>query len=170
MRKLIAIAVVAGAVLAAVWVWRLLFPSDEARIRGLLAEVAESASLKPNTNPLIKLGGANKLAGFFTADAVIEVEGAPVAARAINGREELVQVVTAARVSVEAVKVEFLDVEVTVDPAGQSATAHLTALATVAGMTDPFVQESNLRFVRDEQGWKISRVEPVKTPRLERIR
>ena len=111
MRKLIVVVLVAAVILAGVWISRLLFPSDETTIRRILADVAESASLKANTHPLVRLGGANKLAGFFTSDVVIEIEGVPVQAHAINGREELIQAVTAARASVQAVKIEFLDAE-----------------------------------------------------------
>jgi ketosteroid isomerase-like protein len=167
LKKLALIVVAAVVVLAGVWLWRLLFPSDEARIRQILRAVAETASVKANTHPLVRLGGANKLAGFFTRDVVVEVDGVPVQLHSINGREELIQAVTAARASVEEVKVEFLDVQVTVEPDGQTASAHLTALAHVTGSSDPYVQETRMRLVKTDEGWKISRVTPVRTPRLE---
>lgn len=157
----------AAAAIGGIWIWRLLFPSDEVRIRRLLDDVAQTASLKSKTNPLIRIGGANKLAGFFTEDATIEVEGGGFDSRTIHGREELVQVATAARASIDEVLVRFLDVQVSVDPDGQTAGAHLTALANVTGITDAFVQETRMRLVRVDNRWLISRVEPVKRPRLE---
>jgi ketosteroid isomerase-like protein len=147
----------------------LLFPSDEVQIRRLLSNVAETASLKSNTNPLIKIGGANKLGGFFAEDAIIEIDGGGLESRTIRGREELVQVATVARASLDEVTVRLLDVQVSVDPDGQTAGAYLTALANVSGITDAFVQETRMRFVRVDDRWLISRVEPVKRPRLEPV-
>jgi len=167
LKKLIVLLVGVGAALAAVWLWQVLFPNNETQIRRLLDDVAESASLKANTHPLVRLGGANKLADFFTSDVVIDLEGASIPVRSMNGREELVQAVTAARASVQEVKVGFHDVQITVDPDGISAAAHLTALANVTGTTDPYVQETRMRLVKNADGWRISKVAPVKTPRLE---
>ena len=60
-------------------------------------------------------------------------------------------------------QVEFLDVTVQLDPAKESASAHLTAKATISGEKDFYVQELKILLKQTNQGWAISRVETIRT-------
>ena len=146
--------------------FQILFPSDEKLIRRLLAAVAEIASIKPTDNALVKLGGANKLAEFFTADVVISLDASTFRHRSIRGREELVELAAAARANLSEATIKLHDIGVVVSADRQSATAQLTALATFDGSTDPLLQLLKLRLKRVAGEWKIFEVDTLKTPGL----
>jgi hypothetical protein len=145
-----------------VWIYQILFPSDEKLIRQLLAKAAETAAVKANENPLFKLAGANKLAGFFSLDAVLKVDVAGVDTRTINSWEDLVQAFSAARAGLQEASFHLHEVHVNVNPGQQSADAQLVATAYLNGSADPLVQELKMQLKKIDRRWKISRVETVK--------
>lgn len=163
MKKPLNIAAIAALLLVGVWIWRILFPSDEKLIRQLLAEAAQTAAVKPNENPLFKIAGANKLVGYFSADAVLKLEVAGVDSHTLDTPDDLRQAVTAARASLQEAKFQFSEVQVEVAPDSQSASAHLVAIAYLNGSGDPLVQELKMQLKKIERRWKISRVETVKS-------
>ena len=163
MKKIVIIGLLAiGIALLGVWGWRVFFPNDEKLIHKLLDQVAETASFRANDNPLVKLGGASKLAGFFTEDAVIHLDVPGVDLRTISGRDELIQTAAAARATVQGIKVELMDIQLGVDAEGQTATAHLTAVGKVSGSSDPLVQELRMQLRKIDGKWRIAQVDPVR--------
>ena len=149
--------------LLGVWIYRILFPSDERLIRQLLADAAETAAVKPNENPLFKIAGASKLVGFFSPDAVLKLDVAGVDTRTLDSPDELRQAVTAARASLQEAKFQLHGVQVNVGQDLQSATAQLVTIAYLNGSGDPMVQELKMQLKKIDRRWKISRVETVKT-------
>ena len=147
-----------------IWAVRILFPSDETVIRKLLTQTAATASLKPNQNALVKLAGANKLAEFFTADVVMHLDVTAGRTRTIHGREELIEIVIAARAKLQEAKIQLHDIVVELAPDRQTALAQLTALANIDGSTDPIFQLLKMRLKKIDGDWKISQVDTVKTP------
>lgn len=135
-------------------------------IRKLLAAAAETASLRPNESALAKLGGANKLAGFFAPDVVINLDVTGLRARTINGRDELVEIAAAARANLQEAKIRLYDIVVELAPDRQTATVQVTMLASIDGSTDPIFQLMKMRLKKIDGGWKITQVDPVKTPRV----
>ncbi|PYK96077.1 MAG: hypothetical protein DME19_20920, partial [Verrucomicrobia bacterium] len=129
MKRILKIIAVLGVLALGVWIFQMLFPGDEKRIRKMLAAVAETAAVKPNENPLFKLAGASKLVGFFSPDAVLKVEVPGVEVRSINGRDDLLQAVTAARASLQEARVQLHEIHVTLEPDRRSAAAQLVASA-----------------------------------------
>jgi ketosteroid isomerase-like protein len=148
------------------WAFRILFPGDEKLIRKLLTAAAATASLRPNESALAKLGGAKKLAGFFTPDVVINLDVPGLRVRTINGRDELAEIAIAARANLQEAKIRLYDVVVELAPDRQTATVQLTALASIDGSTDPIFQLMKMRLKKIDGGWKISQVDPVKSPRV----
>lgn len=146
------------------WAFRALFPSDETAIRKLLSGMAATASLKPNESALVKLAGANKFAGFFTADVIMHLETTGGRARTIHGREELIEIVTAARANLQEAKIQLHDIVVELARDRQTALAQLTALANINGSTDPIFQLLKVRLKKIDGHWRISQVDTVKTP------
>ena len=163
MKKILNIAGLVAVLLLGIWIYRILFPNDEKLIRQLLAEAAETAAVKPNENPLFKIAGASKLVGFFSPDAVLELDVAGVDTRTLDSPDELRQAVTAARASLQEAKFQLHGVQVNVGPESQSATAQLVAIAYLNGSSDPIVQEIKMQLKKIDRRWKISRVETVKT-------
>jgi len=163
LKRISNIAAIVALLLVGVWIYRILFPSDEKLIRQLLAEAAQTAAVKPNENPLFKIASANKLVGFFSADAVLKLEVAGVDTRTLDTPEDLRQAVTAARASLQEAKFQLREVQVGMGSDSQSATAQLVAIAYLNGSGDPLVQELKIQLKKIDHRWKISRVETVKT-------
>jgi ketosteroid isomerase-like protein len=164
LKRVRVIVVAALAVALGVWGYRVLFPGDERLIRSLLAAVAETASIKPNQNPLVKLAGGGKLAGFCTPDVVIHIEMSGVRARTIHGQDELREMATAARAQLQEARIQFRDLTVEIAPDRETALVHLTVLANIDGSTDPYFQQFKLRLKKADGRWKISQVDPLRAP------
>ena len=152
--------------LLGVWIHRIVFPNDEKLIRQLLAEAAETAAVKPEENPLLKIAGASKLVGFFSPDAVLKLDVAGVDTRTLDSPDDLRQAITTARASLQEAKLQLHEVQVNVGPDSKSATAQLVAIAYLNGSGDPLVQELKMQLKKIDRRWKISRVETVKSLRM----
>jgi ketosteroid isomerase-like protein len=166
LKKILNIVGIVALLLLGVWIYRILFPNDEKLIRQLLAEAAETAAVKPDENPLLKIAGASKLVAFFSPDAVLKLDVAGVDTRTLDDPDDLRQAVTAARASLQEAKFQLHEVLVNVGPDSQSATAQLVALAYLNGSADPLVQELKIQLKKIDRRWKISRVETVKSLRM----
>lgn len=160
LRRIVLAALLAG---LGFWGWRALFPSPEHVIRQRLTELARDASFAANEGALAKLANAQTLTSFCTPDVVITVNTPGRSQQTLNGRDELLQAVMAARASLRGLNVEFFDILVTVAPDGTSAVANLTARGRVPEERDSYVQELEFKLRKAEGEWLIFRVETVKT-------
>jgi hypothetical protein len=149
----------------AFWAWSFLFPTPEHVIRKELAELARAASIGPNEAPLTKLAKTQKLMSFFTDDAEVTIEVPGHLTQTLSRHDDLQQAAMGARSLLNNLKVELLDVVITVGADKQSALADLTATATLPGEKIPEVQELHMSFKKADHSWLISRVETVKTLR-----
>jgi hypothetical protein len=140
-----------------------MFPGDERLIRRLITQVAETASIKPDEHPLVKLAAANKLGNFFSEHAVINYDAVGLDSRTINGREELIQIAAAARANLQDANIRLLDVYVQIDPDKRSATANVVASATINGSKEPLIQEFKITLKKFDRDWLITRADSVKT-------
>jgi hypothetical protein len=147
------------------WAWSFLFPTPEHVIRKELAELARAASIAPNEAPLTKLAKTQKLLSFFAGDAQVTVDVPGRSAQTFNGHDDLQQAAMGARSMLNNLKIELVDVVVTVGADKQSAVANLTAAATLPGEKIPEVQELEMGFKKADRDWLITRVETVKTLR-----
>ena len=163
MRKILPVVAALGLILLAVWVFRLLFPSDEKLIRALLNDLAKAASFEANESGLTRIANASKLGGFFTSDVVINLDATEWGAKTINGRDELIQMAAAARTTVPGLRLEFPDVNIEVAADGEFATAHVTAKANVPGQRDLYVHELKIALKKIEGDWRIIRADMVRT-------
>ena len=157
------LAIVAVLVVAGFWVWRTFFPGPEEAIRKQLTGLAQAASFSGNEAPLARLANAQKMAGFFTTDVEVTVDIPGRSQQTFSGREEVMQAAVAARSTVSGLRVDFLDMIITVLPDGQSALVNLTARAKVPTEKDFYVQELKLSLKKVQGDWLIFRVETVKT-------
>jgi len=158
--RIVLLAVLVG---VGIWVWSILFPSPERAIRHLLAEVAKAASFPSKESPLAMAANSQKLTTFCTDDIVITVELPGRSQHTLNGRDELFQGAMAARSLAAGLKVEFVDVTVTLAPDRQSAVASLTAKGNIPGEKDLLVQELKIKLKKVGRDWLIERIETVKT-------
>jgi ketosteroid isomerase-like protein len=163
MRWALRLGALAAAVALGLWIWSIFFPSTEHVIRKRLAEVAHAASFSAKDGPLAQALNPEHLVGFFSADVKVIVDVPGQVLQNINGRDELLQRAALARAALTSLKIEFLDISVTLAPDKQFAFANLTARANLPGEREPSVQEMKFTFKRIAGEWLIIRVETVKT-------
>jgi len=161
LKPVIRITLLALALAGGVWLWRVLFPGDEALIRGQLQELAEVATYPPNEAPLAKVTKATRLGGFFTVD--VEIDIAPWSYRrvVINGRDELRQAAVGARNLVSWLTVGVEAVTVTLGPGEDQATANFTLVGRTSGNPDRQTQPMRVDFRQVDGEWLIRRAETV---------
>jgi hypothetical protein len=152
-------------VVLGIWAWHALFPSPEQLIRKSLVEVAHLACIAPNEGSLVKLAKSQKLAAFFTTDAQVTVDLPGHLPQSLSGRDELMQAALSARSGLASLKVEFLDIGVTVDNARESGKAHFTIKADLPGESTPQVEELEAELKRVDNQWLIKDVHNVRTLR-----
>jgi hypothetical protein len=146
----------------AVWLWLVFHPTPEAAIRSNLNSLAKTISFKDG-GEIAKAYNAQKAAGFFTTDVEIILTIGGYDPISLHGRDEVQQAVLAGETRLTALKVEFLDMNVTLDASKESAKVNLTGKATVPGQRDISAQEFNFLLKKVDGKWLIYRVETVKT-------
>lgn len=163
MKMILRLVWLAAVLAAGVWLWTVLFPGPEKVIRRRLAEIARLASFNANENPLATLGGAQKLAGFCRPDLQVKLAAPVNAEHTFASRQEIAQSALAARSAFSGgLKVEFVDVVLTLGPDRQSAVADLTARMQPAG-GDLNVQEIKFTLLKTSGQWLVTRVETIRT-------
>lgn len=165
MRKLLQIALLAGAVAGVFFIYKWLNPPPEKVILVRLEKLAASLSAKPNEGNIARISAINRAAGFFTSDIVVNLEGIPGAPDSISGKTELQQSLMAARARMSG-DVAFDGIHIVVDAATKTnATAQFTAVGQLSGASERYAQNVKATFVKVEREWLISRVDAA--PRLE---
>ncbi|HYG33309.1 MAG TPA: hypothetical protein VEC99_00905 [Clostridia bacterium] len=144
------------------WAWTVFFPGPEQKIRKRLTELAQAASIAPNEAPAARFLNAQRLANFFAQNAEITVDLPGRLVRTFNSRQEITEAATAARAMLSSLKVEFVDITVSVASDKQSADARLTVKANVPGESTPEVEELKIGFTNNAGDWLIHRAETVK--------
>lgn len=150
-------------VAAAAWLWTVFFPDPQKVIRKQLATMAREACVNPNQSPLATVANAHRLAEYFSTNVVVRLEVPGGGEHTFSSREEIMHAAAAALASVNGLKVQFLDVTVTLGPDRLSAVAELTLKAELAG--DPELNVQEMKFTLQKFGghWLIIRVETVRT-------
>jgi hypothetical protein len=163
MKRVVQLLLVVAAAGLAYWLWTVFFPSPEKVIRSRLNALAKAVSFDSRGGLLSQALNAEKIGDFFTKDVDIEVDVPGFGKRSLQGRDEVQQAVMAGRSQLRALKVEFPDIIVKLDPDGQGANVSLTGNASVPGEKDVSAQEFKLVLKKVDGKWQISHVETVKT-------
>jgi hypothetical protein len=145
-----------------IWLWTIFFPSPEKIIRRQLNEVAKRVSFTADEGTLARLADAQSLAGYFATNVEVNINTRETDRQSFVGRDQITQAALAARSAVGSLNVKFLDVDVTVAPDKQSATADLTVDANVAGQPEAIVQEVKITLQKIAGQWLITRVATVR--------
>src|SRR5262245_53328046 len=163
MKIAVRILLLAAAIGAGVWIWLTFFPGPEKVIRSRLLDLAKTLSFQKGEGNISKIAHMQRFSDFFTPDVVVSADIRGYAPITIDGRDELVQRLQAARQFGPGVQVELLDINVTLSPDKQSAVANLTGKATISGERDFSVHEFNFMLKKVDGKWLIYRIETVKT-------
>ena len=164
-RWLFRIILIAGVIAVGFWAWHWLFPGPEQVIRKQLLQLARFATIAANESQLGRMGNAQKLATFFTADAELVVDVPGRLQHTFNGRDEIRDAAVGVRATLRSLSVELFDMVVTVGPDNQTAVVQLTAKATMPGENVPEVQRIKAEFKKVDGEWLINRAETVKALR-----
>ncbi len=143
------------------WLWRVLFPGDEALIRRQIEELAEVASFPANEAPLAKLTNAGKLAAFFTADGEVDIAPWGYQRVVINGRDELRQAAFGARNAISSLTVGVAAITIALGPGDDQANASFTLTGRSAENPERQSQTMELEFRRVDGDWLIRRARNV---------
>src|SRR5580692_11139037 len=149
-----------------VWLWTVFFPSPEKVIRKKLAKLAQDASFTQNENNLIKLADAQNLPDFFTDNVQVNINIPGHEQQTLAGKDEIRTAALASRQAATDLEIKFPDVNITVAPDKNSATADITVDATVSGERDAIIQEFKFTFQKTDGQWLINRVETVQNVSL----
>lgn len=155
-------AAAAGILVLGILGWSYFFPSEEARIRQRLEQLAEEVS-KGSPDPVGGLARAARLSMFFTDDVVVEPgEGT----EPIRGRDTLMAALANVQPRTGPMRVAVADVHVKLL---SDTTADVTLTATVEktaanGERSLDARELAVQMVRDGP-WRIARVTAVDTLR-----
>ena len=143
---------------------RQIFPSPEGKIRKRMAQLQELTTFSGTEGNLAQIAVSQKLSSLFTEDAKIRLT--PVVGGhggTLTGREDIMNASVGARQLLGGLKVDFLDVVVTIEPGGRTALVEATGKAVPKGSGEMWVQELRFHFIETEEGWMISSVETVRT-------
>ena len=132
-------------------------------MRNTVLKLAETATVPDNSGTVGDLATADRLRDYFTADVEVAVEAPGEGEFHAVGRPEIIEAALAARKMFRGLKVQFLDINVTLGPDKQTATAELTARVTLKGEKDFFVQELTLKLRQEDHQWRIAKAETVRT-------
>ncbi len=146
-----------------VWLWTMIFPSPQKIIRQRLEAVARRASFAPDEGTLARLVSAESLASYFSTNVEVHLDVPELARITTLDRNEITQYALAAGSKISNLNVKFLDVDVTLAPNRQSATADFTVEAHVSDDQDLMVQEMKFTLRKISGEWLITRVETIRT-------
>jgi hypothetical protein len=140
----------------------IIFPSEEKILRRQLLATAQAASFVANEGALARAGNLATFAGCFTDPVELNVN-VPGGHRASElSRSELLQVGAWARAELGALKVQFLDITLTLSPDHRRATAELTVRGSIPGDDNYLVQEMKFDLRKLDGRWLIKRVETIR--------
>jgi hypothetical protein len=163
MKRVVSIIFVIVVIGLGFWLWTVLFPSPEKVIRSRLNALAKDISFNSSGGLLAQAFDAQKAGDFFTVDADLELNAAGYDPISLHGRDEVVQAAVAARSRLNALKVEFLDMNITFAPDHQSAKVNLTGKVDAPGDRNLTAQEFNFMLKKVDGKWMIYKIESVKT-------
>jgi hypothetical protein len=153
-----AVTLIVVAVALGVWYG---YPNDARAIRRQLDRLSADISAGAEETDFARLARAARIGRYFSEDVRIQVTGLS----AITGRGALVALAAQARQADPGFRLDFVDVQVSVDPDHQHATVSLTARVTTtspaAGQSDTDARELRFIFRKVEREWLVAQVTDV---------
>jgi hypothetical protein len=164
MKYILRFILLAGLILLGLWAWSVFFPNPATVIHRRLVQLSRLAAFSGNEGNITAGVNAERIGAFFAEDIKVNVDVPGIETATFVHREDLQQAALAARSSgVSVSKLKFQDINITVSPDGQSATADLTLEAAVSTQRDPIVQELKFTLNKVDRDWLITEVDTVKT-------
>ncbi|MGE3312249.1 MAG: hypothetical protein AB7O66_19975 [Limisphaerales bacterium] len=135
------------------------------RVEKRVTALAEAVSFSEKDNPFLRLGYAERVAGFFGSVTDLAITLGSREAHASLTHQELKDRAVALRAAARGLSVQFLDLDVNLNPGLDEATVHLTSKIYFTGEPDYSIQEFRLRLTRppDQPSWQVRGIETVRT-------
>ncbi|TAK93261.1 MAG: hypothetical protein EPO07_18325 [Verrucomicrobia bacterium] len=162
MKIVLRLVALAGLIALAIWLYTVFFPSAEKQVRTHLLATAVAAGFPAHEGELARAANLAAFIGCF-ADPVELKVSLPYGERAQElGRDELLQAGNYARNQLGSLKVQFLDITITVAPDKENASADLTVRGSTPGDANYLVQEMKFDLRKIKGRWLINRVETIR--------
>lgn len=129
-----------------------------------MANLVEAASIDPADSGFARLAYADRLAAFFTTNAVIHLQGLGPDFPSMTTRTELLQAAMAARTHLRQADFDLADLHVTFPPEQRTANAYVVVTGTVNFETNRFGQAFRMALTKVNGKWHIREVETVERP------
>ena len=126
-----------------------------------MTRLAEAASINPESSGFARLAYADRLAGFFTTNATLQLEGFGGEFSTINGRSELIQAAMAARAQLREAEFSVVDVRVSFPQGKGSAAAFVVISGRMNGETNRFGQGFRMVLDKVSGRWLIREVATI---------
>lgn len=146
------------------WLWIYLHPTPQEAIRRQLIQLAEAASFETREGLVGRASAAQKFAGFFAAEVIMNIEPRGIFPEQVS-RTEISEQAFFLRSQKEILsfKVKILDPVITLGADEKSAIVELTLHAETEGDRHMIVQEMKFTMRAVEDDWVILRVDTVRT-------
>ncbi|MFO1498578.1 MAG: nuclear transport factor 2 family protein [Verrucomicrobiota bacterium] len=153
----------AGLAVVALLGWVLLrwLPSDQKAIEKAMRRLAEAASVDPQASGFVRLSYPDRLAAFFTTNAVLHLDAVGGDFPVINGRTDLLQAATAARAYLRRADFQLADLNVTFPGEPGRADAYMVITGHVNRETNQFGQAFRLTLRKLGGRWLIQELNAV---------
>jgi hypothetical protein len=161
MKLAVRLLVLAGLIVLGCWAWKAVFPNPRTVIRRRLEKLAQIASFSPNEGQLTKLANVQKIGGYFADQVTVNVEVQGAEKVSFNNREDLVQAMQGARMTVSSVKARFSGTKIEMTPGNQEAIVGVVLAADVNGEQNEVVVDLKIGMKKIDGDWLITRVESV---------
>ena len=148
------------------WVGGVFFPSEETKVRRVLARLEQRSNLDPKSGSLSRIARANQLADLFDANCVIVIDGLDAGSVTLTGRADLLERALAASGAGVSVGVQFSQTAVRIQEGGTKAVAEVAALIKAGSRQSASLALFQLQLEQHPEGWIINRLETIKGPRM----
>jgi hypothetical protein len=157
--------IVTAVILLAVWKG---WSNDEQAIRTLLNRLAGAASMQPSESGLARLTYGDRLAGFFTTNATLNLEVLGGEFTSVHGRAELAQAALGVRNTLREADFKVTDVDITFP--GEKGTAKVYVVitghiqggpASAHGRLEDFAQAFRMMLHKTQGHWRIEEVKAL---------
>jgi hypothetical protein len=136
-------------------------PNDEKAIRSLMRRLTQAASVKPNESSFARLAYVDRLAGFFTTNVTMQIEGFGTEFTTIQGRTDLIQAAMAARTQLRQASFKVSDLDIKFPPEKRTAHAYVVITGHINFETNHIGQAFKMSLNKTGGRWLISQVRSV---------
>ncbi|HEY1662266.1 MAG TPA: hypothetical protein VGI03_07595 [Verrucomicrobiae bacterium] len=161
MKIAIRLVIVIVMAMAGTWLWSVLFPTPQHVIRARLNEFARDASFTSSQSTLAGYLSAQTVGQFFSTNVEVTLNLPGNPEFIVSGRDQIVQSMIQAHAAVSELEVDFPDLNVTLAPDQNTATADLTIRAQIDGERNSLAEEMKFTLQKIGGQWLITHIESV---------